>query len=70
MSERNEMVVYTEEDIFSLIIDLDFETNINVLREILGIEPSSPKIETLKAIVRRFNRLKDDKEDMMCLNLY
>ena len=51
------MVVFTEEDIFMLLLNFGEETSIITMREILGVNQSSPKNNTLKNILRQYTHL-------------
>ena len=55
--QKNEMVVFTEEDIFMLLLNFGEETSIITMREILGVNQSSPKNNTLKNILRQYTHL-------------
>ena len=51
------MVVFTEEDIFMLLLNFGEETSIITMREIFGVNQSSPKNNTLKNILRQYTHL-------------
>ena len=55
--QKNEMVVFTEEDIFMLLLNFGEETSIITMREILGVNQSSPKNNMLKNILRQYTHL-------------
>ena len=52
------IIIVIYEDIFKLLLDFGEETSIITMREILGVNQSSPKNNMLKNILRQYTHLK------------